>query len=182
MNTPRRPSKTALSLGLSALLALGVPDFAAAQWIYLDAGGKKVYSDVAPPAGTATDKILRRPGQAKGELPTTGAKRIKSEASAPTASATASAPAKAASGKDPELERRRKAEEDGKSAKAKAEDDARRAANAKNCEASRNNLRNAQSGLRLSKINDKGETVVLDEAGVRTEIAAAQQAVAENCK
>lgn len=147
---------------------------AAAQWKWRDPSGIVQYSDVPPPPSIADKDILERP-----------VRRAAPAASAPAAAASAaSGPAPAAG--EPELEARRRAAEQkarqDTAAKAKAEDDRLKAYRAESCERARQQMRTLESGIRISRLNDKGEREVLDDKDRSVEMQRARNIIAADCK
>jgi hypothetical protein len=124
-----------------------------AQWQWLDASGRKVYSDTAPPQGTLEKNILKRPSS-------------KSAATLPASEPAASAPPAVAkpAGVDPKLEAKRKEAEALEAAKRKESDDKVTAARAENCNRAKSAKATLQMGTRVQTVNAKGERVFLDDA------------------
>jgi hypothetical protein len=160
---------------LAALLGLTLAGPACAQWKWRDKAGHTQYSDLPPPAGTPDSDILQRP---RGGA---AAPRAPMAAAAP-ASAASVAPLAAARASDPELEARRKKAEQEVADKKKAEDDRVAAARADNCSRAKEALRTLDSGIRMARVNEKGERVILDDAARAAEAKRAQGAVAADCK
>lgn len=155
-----------------ALLALPVE----AQWKWRDQKGQIQYSDLPPPAGVAEQDILGRPSSAQRRA-----------AAPPPASAT-SAPALSASNvlapkvADAELEARLKKAEQEQAAKQKAEQTRLAAARAENCERARSQMRALDSGIRLARVNQKGEREILDDKQREAEVKRTQTAIGTDCK
>ena len=164
------PVVIATALGL----ALALP--ALAQWKWRDKAGQTQYSDLPPPAGTAEADILLRPNS--------GQRRV---AAAPLAAAAASdaasaAPRLAPKASEPELEaKRRKADEE--AAAKKKVDEARMAvARADNCVRAKAQIRTVDSGIRMTRTNEKGEREYLDDAARAAEAQRSRAIVASDCK
>lgn len=168
---------------------------AQAQWVWRDASGRVVASDLPPPRDTPERDILQRPKQAR-PAPSDAARRdggpqaAAAAASAPAPSgaptgatgANAPAPGAAKAPVDPELERRRKAAEQAQAAQAKA-DEARLAEQRKeNCSRARGHLAGLESGQRMARMNDKGEREILDDKARADEIRRAREVIAADCK
>ena len=155
-------------------LALTLP--ALAQWKWRDKAGQTQYSDLPPPANTAEADILLRPNA--------GQRRA---AAAPLAAATASdaasgAPRLAPKASEPELEaKRRKAEEEA-AAKKKADEARAAVARADNCVRAKAQLRTMESGIRVTRTNEKGEREFLDDAARAAEAQRSRGVVASDCK
>ncbi len=170
---------------LSAALAIALHSPAAAQYKWKDSRGQVVVSDLPPPNDVPERDILSRPkgarGAAKPGLVTDHAQRPASRAaSAPGAAsasgATASAPV------DPELEARRKRAESDARQRQQVESSRQAAQRAENCRRAQRALATLASGERLSRINERGERVVLDDAARAAEADEARQIAAENCR
>lgn len=156
-----------LSLALvGATLALP----AAAQWKWRAANGQIQYSDLPPPPGVADKDILLRPTAAS------------LRATAPAAAApAASAPPLTPKNIDPELEAKRKKAEQDEAAKTKAEEQRVAAAKAENCKRAREQMRTLESGMRMARINDKGEREVLDDKMRADEMKRARDVANAEC-
>jgi hypothetical protein len=155
----------ALLVGALALVALS----ASAQqvWKWRDANGQMHISDQPPPAGAS---VLQKP-----------AATTPSEAPVPAASAPAAASAPKVL-VDPELVKR-KAEADKKKAAAdQAQKDAQKAADVVQCAAAREQIRTLNSGVRLMRVNEKGEREYLDDATKAAQLQQAQAVVDRSCR
>jgi hypothetical protein len=178
--------RTSASTLLCGLLSLGAsPVFA--QWQWLDANGKKVFSDSPPPQDIADKNIIKRPAGASATLN----KSLSSASSAAAPTAGASAPAstvgKAASaprtsGKDIELEKKKAQAEAEEAAKKKAEEQKNAAVRAENCERAQRSLTSLQSGVRLAQVNAQGEREYLTDEARQAETQRTQGIVASECK
>jgi len=168
--------RQALRQTLLALLCLAAAGAAQAQWKWKDAKGNVQYSDMPPPAGTPEKDILQRPYAAKQTIivapPGAGA----SAASAPQPAA--SAPTKA----EQEAAARQKQERDTQAAKQKEEEKRIAGLRRENCSRAQANLRELQSGQRLTRTNDKGERVFMDEAQIAAEVGRARDTITSECK
>ena len=156
--------------GIVLLSSLCLP--AAAQWKWRDKNGQTQYSDLPPPQGTPASAVLQRP---------TGAKLR----SAPPADADAAASAPLAPAPmtvEPELEAKLRKAEQEKAAKSKAEDEKIALQKAENCSRARNQMRVIDEGLRVARINEKGEREVLDDKGRAEEGNRARAIIASDCK
>ncbi|WP_448173362.1 DUF4124 domain-containing protein [Rhizobacter fulvus] len=162
---------------LAALLGLTLAVPASAQWKWRDKAGHTQYSDLPPPPGTPESAILQRPRGGS----TAAAPRAPMAAAAPASAASAALPP-AARASDPELEARRKKAEQEIADKKKAEEDRIAAARAENCGRAKEALRTLDSGIRMARVNEKGERVVLDDAARAAETKRAESAVASDCK
>lgn len=166
----------------AALFAFGLSQPAAAQWKWKDKTGRVQYSDLPPPQSVSDSDILQRPSGAARKPPPFAANSAQAAAAAMAASAAASGPDGAAKGVDPELEakRRKTAEEDG--AKRRAEEEKQRAAKAENCQRAKANLRALDDGMRMARVNEKGEREILDDKGRAEEAKRTRDVIASDCK
>jgi type IV secretory pathway VirB10-like protein len=165
-----RLSVVVLSVVLGATLALP----AAAQWKWRDKGGQIQYSDLPPPQGVADQDILQRPLAAQRRA-----------AAAPPAASAASAAARV----EPELEARRRKDEQEQAAKKqeqaakkKADDEKVAAGRADNCTRAKGYMRTLDDGLRIARVNDKGEREILDDKARAEEIKRTREVMASDCK
>ncbi len=160
-------------VALAALIGLAVALPATAQWKWRDKRGQTQYSDLPPPPGVPESDILQRPGA--------GGARRAPVATAP-ASAASAAPLLAARASDPELEARRKKAEQEVADKKKAEDAKIAATRADNCVRAKDQLRTLDSGIRIARVDAKGEREVLDDAARAAEGRRMRDVIASECK
>lgn len=163
-----RLSVVVLSALLGACLALP----AAAQWKWRDRTGHIQYSDLPPPHGTADQDILQRPSLTQRRAPVPAA---------PAASAPASGTV-TAKAVEPELEAKRRKAEQEAADKDKAEQAKVAAAKADNCTKAKSHLRMLDDGIRIARVNAKGEREVLDDAGRAEETKRTREVIARDCK
>jgi hypothetical protein len=162
-------------------LAIGAPALALAQWQWIDANGRKVFSDQPPPASIPAKNILKQPA-AGGK----GMKAVEAEPAAPAPVAAAAASAKAPpapklSGKDKELEAKKKQAEAEAAAKKEAEDQAAAKVHAENCKRAKQAKGTLDSGMRVATVNDKGEREVMDDAQRAAETKRLEAVIAREC-
>ena len=182
--------RTVMTAAAAVLVLVSLP--AEAQWKWKDKGGRTQYSDLPPPAGTPDQDILSRPSSprrsnaapASASAPSSPANMTTTTGSpgstpAPPGSApAATAPPKAV---DPEFEAKRKKAEGEVQAKNKAEEDRVAAAKADNCARARAQLRTFESGIRVTRTNDKGEREFLDDKQRADETKHAKDVIASDC-
>ncbi len=174
----------ALFFGLTLAAALA----AQAQYQWIDKDGRRVFSDRPPPADVPQKNVLSQPRMS-------GAPLIQSTPMAPAAAASESAasaptparPAPAASGPasagvDKALEEKKKQAEAAEAAKKQAEAERLAAARAENCKRAMNAKASLESGMRIARVNDKGEREILDDAQRAAELRRAEQIIAQDCK
>ena len=171
--------KTALPF-VACLLALAVVGAQAQTlWKWRDAAGQLHISDQAPPPGTPVKNIISSPTGGPTLTTTT-------TSSSSTTTTTAATPASgAASAPLTDLEKRKKAADQERVDKEKADHAAVEAKNAAirkdNCSRAQASAAALQSGQRMAKYNDKGEREFLDDAGRAGELKRAQDLAAANC-
>ena len=165
---------------ISLALVCALPVAASAQWIWLDKGGRKVFSDQAPPADVPAKDIVKQPGvrmkSAQGpaeaaSAPASAAKAAKAAASAPKLS-----------GKEKELEEKKKLAEAAEAEKKKAEEERVAKAKAESCNRAKQAKKVMDSGVRVVQANAKGEPEILDDAGRAAENKRLQGIVEADCK
>ena len=164
----------------TALSALLMCTASLAQYQWIDANGRKVFSDQPPPASVPAKKVVQQPGKTAPAAATTEA----DAESAKTDGAPAAAPVAAPKAKavDKELEAKKKQADDELAAKKKAEQEAQAKAKIENCARAKSAKAGLDSGLRISQINAKGEREVMDDAAKSAEIKRIQGIIAEDCK
>jgi len=156
-------------VGFTVLLA-ALP--AAAQWKWKDARGQIVISDVPPPRDIPDRDVLQKP-ELVARRP---ANQAAPAASAPAAEAVAKAKV------DPELEARKKKAEQEQGEKVKAEEQKVAAQRAENCRRARSHMSTLDSGIRLSRTNEKGEREILDDKQRADEIQRTRAIIASDCR
>jgi Domain of unknown function (DUF4124) len=165
--------RTVMTAAAAVLLLVSLP--AEAQWKWKDKGGRIQYSDLPPPVGTPDQDILSRPSAPRRAAIIAGA-----PASAPSGPASASAPL-VPRVVEPELEAKRKKAEAEFAGKNKAEDERITAAKADNCTRARSQLRTFESGIRVTRTNEKGEREFLDDKQRADETKHAKDVIAADC-
>ena len=161
---------------------------AVAQYQWIDANGRKVYSDQPPPTSVPSKKILQQPGKAASSSsavinddPTAGTAGPAALANPATADTVAPAK-KEAAGKDKELEAKKKLAEDAEAAKKKTEQEANAKAKAYNCERAKRSKASLDSGVRIATTNAKGERIIMDDAARTVESKRIEGIMAADCK
>lgn len=166
-----------LVLGLVCVLPLA----AHAQWQWVDNAGKKVFSDQAPPPDIPDKNIVRRAGGVS-------ARPAPAPTTPPADAAAVAAPARSASGAvrpsgvDKELEEKTKRAEEAEKAKQAAEAQKLAQAKAENCNRARQSKATYDSGIRVARLNDKGEREILDDKGRAEEQQRLQTVISSDCK
>lgn len=168
-------------------LSCALPAAAAAEWKWRDASGRIVYSDRPPPASIPDRAILKSPkglmaqpvppSPATPSLVPGTAVNVPSAATAPAGAASAGAPRL-----DKEIEERRRKEAEAKAAQQKAEEAKLIAARADNCARAQGQLRQLDDGIRIARVNEKGEREVLDDKARAAEAARVRSIIASDCR
>lgn len=164
-------------LNLARLTALGgacliASAGALAQWQWVDASGRKVFSDRPPPADVPEKNILMSPS------PVT-VKRQTPEA--PASGTTSTGTDGAAKKLQAEMDAKKKQAEDADKAKQKAEEARLAAVKAENCKRAQQALQTLQSGVPMRTYNVQGERVFMDEQARAAERNRLEQGVQQNC-
>jgi hypothetical protein len=151
---------------LLVVVALAFPVLALAQqYKWVDKDGRVQYGDAPPPGVKAT--------------------RIKGSSAAPAPAAPAEAGKDAAS-KDkplsPEAAFKKRQQEREEADKKASQEAAQAETRRQNCERAQANLRQLESGQRISSVNAAGERVYLDDDQRAKNIQAAQKSVSDWCR
>jgi len=177
------------------LVALAAAPHASAQFVWRDANGRMVYSDMPPPASVPPSAVQRAPArQTPAVVPggsgatANGADAAAESAGAPAPSlrgAASGAPAPAAtpaSAADAEMAFRKRRTERAE-AERKAEEAAAQAQRmARACEDSRTQVRTLESGVRMGRVNERGEREIVDDATRASQLESARRSVRELCR
>ena len=159
---------------------------ALAQYMWLDASGRKVFSDQPPPPNIAPKRILQQPGKAPAAVPVIAAEEaVTSDGeSKPKAAENTvkTAPAPKIASKDKDLEAAKKKSDDEEVAKKKAEDDVRNVAKADNCQRAKQAKMQFETGRPISTVNAKGERIIMDEAARMVETKRLEGIMGADCK
>jgi hypothetical protein len=171
MRNPIRPTRFPLRHTLLVLATALTCGHALAQWQWVDASGRKVFSDTAPPQGIPEKNILKRPNGAAAVLPQASPAPTPSEAAAEIKP----------SGVDPKLEAKRKEAERAEAAKRKEAEDKLAKARAENCTRAKNAKATMNMGTRVMTVDSKGERTFLDDAARAAEIKRLDGIIALDC-
>jgi hypothetical protein len=172
------------------LLALGCAwaMAASAQWQWLDKDGRKVFSDRPPPQDVPEKNILKQPpGRASSRTPAAPAATGAAPAGDQPAAVAAASPRPAASAPklstvDKELEEKKKQADEAEAAKQKAEEQKLAKARAENCNRAKTAKSTIDSGVRVGRVNAKGEQEILDDAARASEAKRLQGIIDSDCK
>lgn len=155
---PIRPKSIFSIVALAAACTLG--STALAQYVWLDGGGIKQYSDMPPPASVPASRILKTPASAHASpSPAAAPASVETE---PASSAKSSKAPPTLADKNADFIKRRseQAEHDKKA----AEQERIAGEKSKACDRARQYQQNLTSGMRIASTNKNGERVFLDEA------------------
>lgn len=167
-------------LALGALLTLSLSSPAFAQWKWKDKSGRVQYSDLPPPPAVGEADILQRPaGSVRKGAPEFAPGTSQAAVAAMSAASSASGPANA---KEPELEAKRKKAADEEAAKRHAEEEKQKVARAENCQRAKAQVRALDDGMRMARVNEKGEREILDDKARAEESKRAREVMSSDCK
>ena len=158
---------------------------AQAEWQWLDKDGKRVFSDRAPTADVPEKNILKRPGRPANTAPAvpgTPASPIGASGSGAVAAAAPTGNVIKLPTGDKELEARKKAAADLEAAKRKADEERVAQGRAENCNRAKRDKNTVDSGVRMSRTNEKGERQVFDDAMRATESKRLQEIMDADCR
>ena len=173
-------SKPALAGAWILLLLLATSAPAWAQYKWKDSRGQVHVSDLPPPRDIPDKDVLQRPA--------TGQRSADTAVAVPGASVNASTRASASAAPpirppvDPELEARRKRADEEAKQRMRTDEERLAAQRAENCQRARQQLAMADSGQRLLRYNERGEPVVIDDAGRADDAQAARRVMASDCR
>jgi len=148
---------------------------ASAQWQWLDKDGRKVFSDRPPPADIPEKNILRNPSQ-RSRFGSAPAPAVAAMPSAADASATRPA------GTDKSLMDKKKQADEAEAARRKAEEERAAKARAENCARAQQAKTALDSGVRMSRLNEKGEREFFDDAARAAEDERLQTIINQDCR
>jgi hypothetical protein len=168
-----RPSLRLLSAGALMLLAQLAPQFAHAQYSWIDEKGTRVFSDRPPPPGTPSNRILKTPHR-----PDLMPDNVTPAAAADAASSSADKPKQSGLAEREADYRKRQAERQDSEKKAQ-EDAGRKAAQQELCANARQEERQLASGMRISEMQANGERGYISDEDRARRLARARQALAD---
>jgi hypothetical protein len=171
--------RTMLAAFAAVLVLASSP--AEAQWKWKDKGGRIQYSDLPPPVGTPDQDILSRPATTR-RTPTVAAAPAASAAASAASAPTLASARPPAQKLDPEFEAKLKKGEADAAAKKKADEERVAAAKSDNCTRAREQLRTFDSGVRVFRVNEKGEREYMDDKQRADQTRQARDVVASDCK
>lgn len=139
--------------------------------------GAQVYKWTDPVTGQRVISDTPQPGTPAARR----ARQASDAAAAEPPPQTAPAKAAAVGSVDPELEKRRQAQEAKEKAELAAQEAQRAEAIRKDCAGARQNLGSLKSGERIALRDDKGERYFMDDAQRLSEIQRHERFLSENC-
>lgn len=185
LQTDQRPlnfptMKLARLLALVAAAVLCTSQVAVAQYEWLDHNGRHVYSDQMPPADIPEASILKEPGarapaQAVRSAPDAGQPQAQAVEAPGTAEPPASTP------DDAELEQRKQELDAAEQARVAAQEKEQQAQRADNCQRAQQSRQTLESGMRVARVNEAGERIIMDDAQRAAELQRANAVIASNC-
>lgn len=161
------------ALAVLTTLASGA---AMAQWQWVDATGRKVFSDTPPPASVPDKDVLKRPS-----LRTPALTAVATPTPTGAAASTNTVAAPKLSGRDEQLEARKKQAEEAELAKKKAEEERQAKARADNCERAKRAKATIDSGIRIATTNTQGEREIMDDTARAAEARRLDELIRSDC-
>jgi hypothetical protein len=162
------------------LVALAAAPDASAQYQWRDANGRMVYSDMPPPASVPPSAVQRAPARQTPAAAPGGSGATASAPATHAASTAAATPAPTLADREMEFRKRRLEREEAERKAADAQAQAQRLAAA--CEDSRAQVRTLESGMRVARVNERGEREIVDDATRASQLEAARRSVREHCR
>lgn len=167
-----------------AVLLVSMAAAAHGQYVWIDANGRKQYSDMPPPTSIPTSRILKQPGASTPASEVVAGQEQKdgvaeAETKKPELTMVETKPEMSLAEKELEFRKRRveQAEKEKKAA-----DTARlEMEKKKSCELARDYRRTLQSGERVARVNKDGERTILEDGERAKELREANRML-ENCK
>ena len=163
-----------LTLGLTCLIATS----ALAQWQWIDKDGRKVFSDRPPPPEILDKSILKRP--AGRAAPLQSQTTTQEPSPAPAAKKILDSPQ--LSGVDKDLLAKKKLADDAEAAKKKEAEEKLLKARVENCARAKGAKATFDSGVRVSRTNEKGDREIMDEAARASEVKRIQGIIESDCQ
>lgn len=173
-----------LLLAAVSTLLLGLSTTAAAQWAWRNAAGKMVYSDQPPPKSVPARDVVRQPAAAVAlpVAPAGAAIDVPGEPKAQPQPARPAAPSGAKTTAEREMEARLRQQQVAEAQKKSAEDEARQAKVAENCERLRAYQRALDGGFRVARVNAAGQQEIMDDATRATERERTSAEIEQQCR
>lgn len=155
---------------LASVVFVSATAWSATGWIWLDESGRRVFSDIPPPASVPDRRILQSP-----VAPTSSRSSGQEPADKPSPATTLGTPAPASATPT--------AEASAETARENAAIERRNAdIRADNCKRAKEALRSLEKPGRLATLNEQGQRVVMTDASRKAEIARMQEVIRDNCR
>lgn len=163
---------------VAALMAWSAPSLA--QWAWRDASGRMVYSDQPPPKSVPSKNIVRQPAASPPA-------RVIDEPADTTVEAAPPAQSRPALPRpqdkaDREIETKLRQQQLAEAQKKAADEEARRAKTAENCERLRAYQRALDGGFRVARINAAGQQEILDDSTRAAERERTRAEIEQQCQ
>lgn len=179
-NSVSRPHLAVLSGALLCLLlATQTVNAKSVQWVWKNAQGVKVYSDLPPPADIPKKNILKSPHRevvkrkaraASGPVGLVDAQTARGKTDAAVSEAGQSELDKKVEEKRKQEEAKKKAEEKQEQARQEQQERERLAKQQANCQRIAESRRNLNSGVRISTTDENGEKKFLSEQEIQSRL------------
>ncbi|MEO8654114.1 MAG: DUF4124 domain-containing protein [Ramlibacter sp.] len=163
-------------------LALALPAASFAQWQWIDKDGRKVFSDQPPPSDVPAKSILRQPGPKSRASFTVETPAAAASAASATQSAKSAPGVPKISGKDKDLEEKKKKADAAEAEKNREKEEEIAKARADSCDRAKRAKASFDSGIRITRLNSKGEQEFLDDAARAAETKRIEGIIANDCK
>jgi hypothetical protein len=182
--------KTPLRIFIAIAILLATATVTAQVYKWTDKDGKVQYSDIPPPPdakGAAPKKIDARSATGPGVAPAPAPAKANTKDAPKDAKASKDAPKdspkegpKTLADRTKDFDKRRA--DEAEAAKKAADEERVAKANQARCSEATRYLRDLESGRPIANSDDKGERVLLDDAGRNNEVNRARTAMKESCK
>jgi len=166
-----------------AVLALATALFcqaALAQYVWVGESGVRQYSDTPPPASVPANRILKAPGMRSAPAASPDSPPTDAAAPANGAQPAAGQPANAAptlAQRNAEFNKRR-IEQQEQAAKT-AEENQQAANRARSCQHARSYMNTLNSGMRVARVDDRGERIFLTDSERAREVDATRRLLSQ---
>jgi len=155
---------------LASVVFVSATAWSATGWVWLDESGRRVFSDIPPPASVPDRRILQSPG-----TPPSSRSSSQEPADKPSPATTPGAPAPASATPT--------AEATAETARENAAIERRNAEiRADNCKRAKEALQSLEKPGRLATLNEQRQRVMMTDASRKAEIARMQAVIRDNCR
>lgn len=167
---------------LFSLATLLICTASLAQYQWIDANGRKVFSDQPPPASVPAKNVLQQPGKEATAPAASAQTDADANAKASTTPAVVGTPAPKTKPVDKELEAKKKLADEAEAAKKVVEEEKIAKTRAENCLRAKSAKAGLASGIRIAVINSKGEREAMDTAARMVETKRIEGIIQSECK